>query len=268
MAACKPHGEPLFRSSSWQHPYVVGSTDISGSSHQLVTLSKHANYRECCKSCYSGNCCCSKSKTSRSGSLQGTNIFLWCVCSSPRAAGQFLGVLNTYCLEMPFSFPQCKPCWKNETPLCLEVRLKYLFGCLQLLSAFRNWRLIEHRYWWAKKWVGHKTGPVANQAQMEHGLQKGCAYNCESATQCQDSQSQKDFRWWGTSWVMFSSTYYGGWKQFGFVDLCSAKQTSICYTALWNTVWAAPGSNAMVLPVTDCAQPLCLINVSVLARYS
>lgn len=122
---------------------------------------------------------------------------------------------------MPFSFPQCKPCWKNKTPLCLEVRLKYLFGCLQLLSAFKNWRLIEYRYWWAKKWVGHKTGPVANQAQMEHGVQKGCAYSCKSATQCQDSQSQNDFRWWGTSWVMFSSTYYSGWKQFGFVDLCS-----------------------------------------------
>lgn len=45
-----------------------------------------------------------------------------------------------------------------------------------------------------EKWVGHKTGLVVNQAQTKHGVQKGCANSCESATLCQGSQSQKDFR--------------------------------------------------------------------------
>lgn len=51
--------------------------------------------------------------------------------------------------------PQCKPCWKNKNPLCLEVRPKYLFYCLQLLSAFKNWRLntdpVELKSGWVTK---------------------------------------------------------------------------------------------------------------------
>lgn len=59
-----------------------------------------------------------------------------------------------------------------------------LLGCLKLLAAFKNWGLIEHRYWWAEKWVDHKPVLVANRAQMGHGVQKSCAYGCESVTQC------------------------------------------------------------------------------------
>lgn len=65
------------------------------------SLSKDANRRECCKSCYSGNCVAAQRTKGVGLTVLGTNIF---VCSSPRAAGQFLDVLNTYCLEMPFSF--------------------------------------------------------------------------------------------------------------------------------------------------------------------
>lgn len=99
--------------------------------HPWVSYSsqKVINDREWCKSCYTGNCgAAQRVKGVGLAACGEQTFFLWCVHSSLWVAGQFLGVLNVYCLEMSFSFTsQCKPCLKNENSLCLEVRLKCLF---------------------------------------------------------------------------------------------------------------------------------------------
>lgn len=110
-----------------------------------VSLSRDAQYRACCKSCYRGKelWCCSKSKKGKSDSAENKYLFDVCVfisqsCWTVLRCTQYILSWNA----ILFSFtPQCKPCLKNKTPSCLEVRLKYLFCCLQLLSAFKNWRL-------------------------------------------------------------------------------------------------------------------------------
>lgn len=108
-----------------------------------VSLSKDANCRECCKSCYSGNCVAAQRVKGVDLTLCREQTFFDSVlisqsCWAVLRCTQYIPSWNA----IFFSFtPQCEPCWKNEPPLCLEVRFKYLFGCLQLLSAFKNWRL-------------------------------------------------------------------------------------------------------------------------------
>lgn len=206
--------------------------------------------------------CCIKEQT----------FFLSMMCAFiPLSCWAVLIYTDACCLEMSFPlihFP-VQTMIKEWKPMMLGSQAQVsLLGCSKLLAALKNRGLIEHRYWWAENWVGHKKVVVANQAQMGHGVQKGCARGRESITQCQDVQSQKGFRWWWTSWVMFFSTDYSDWKKIGFVDLCSAKQTSVCYTTLWNMMWSVPSSNSTVLLVTLCIEPKCLINVSILAWCS
>lgn len=167
-AAWKALGGALFRISSWQHPCVVGNASISASSHHWgISLQGCKSQGMLQKLLQWELCCCSKNKRSRSDSVLGTNIFLMMYvfisqsCWTVHRCTHYILSWNA----IFFSFtPQCKPCWKNETPLCLEVRLKHLFGCLQLLSPFETWRL--NTYWWAEKWVGHKT-PIRLQWKME-----------------------------------------------------------------------------------------------------
>lgn len=133
-----------------------------------VSLSRDAQYRACCKSCYRGKelWCCSKIKKGKSDSAENKYLFDVCVCSSPRAAGQFLGALNTYCLEMPFHFHSLpsashaegiKPhhAWKSDLSIS-SVACNYY-----LLLKIEDWTqiLVSWKVGGSQNRVGCKSGP-------------------------------------------------------------------------------------------------------------
>lgn len=164
----------------------------------------------------------------------------------PLSCWAVLTCTDARCLEMSFPFIHfpVQAMIKEWKPMMLGSQAEVsVLGCSKLLAALKNWGLIEHRYWWAEDWVGHKTVAVANQAQMVHGVQKGCARGCGSVTQCQDVQSQKGFRWWWTSWGMFFVQTTVTERKLALWS-CVQPSRQVFVIQHWNMVWSVPSSSS------------------------